>query len=375
MTNPLAVTAKPIVIEYRAPIRAGARRWEADVVRVLFTCIGGPGHLNPLLPISQAMTDVGHTVLWATSESLGGCIRHAGFAFHQLGSPTAVKRREREPLRTVDAERSDQEVRENFADRATRSRLPHVWSLMRDWQPGVVVCDEFDFATMLAAEQVGVPHASVLVTAAGLQIRPDVVGEPLRKIRTEWGLPTDPDLRMLGRYLRLSPFPPTFRAPDARRYGTERVIRPPMPEQAGPLPNWASVRAGAPRVYFTLGTEFGMESGDLFERVLAGLRELPINLLMTVGRHIDPAEFGPQPKHVRIAQYMPQHEILPHCDVAISHGGSGSVTGALAHGVPMALLPLGVDQPTNAKRCTKLDAAVELDAVAATPADVRASNA
>lgn len=43
---------------------------EGDVVRVLFTCIGGPGHLNPLLPIFQAITDVGHTVLWATSGSL-----------------------------------------------------------------------------------------------------------------------------------------------------------------------------------------------------------------------------------------------------------------------------------------------------------------
>ena len=65
-------------------------------------------------------------------------------------------------------------------------------------------------------------------------------------------------------------------------------------------------------MYFTLGTVFNVESGDLFERVLAGLRELPINVIATVGREIDPAEFGPQPANIQIAQYISQSVVLPH---------------------------------------------------------------
>ena len=54
---------------------------------------------------------------------------------------------------------------------------------------------------------------------------------------------------------------------------------------------------------------------------------------------------GAQPAHVRAERFVPQSEELPHCDLVISHGGSGSVLGALAHGLPQLLLPLGADQP------------------------------
>ncbi|MGH3451936.1 MAG: glycosyltransferase [Haloechinothrix sp.] len=43
--------------------------------------------------------------------------------------------------------------------------------------------------------------------------------------------------------------------------------------------------------------------------------------------------------------------VLPRCDAAVSHGGSGSVMGALAHGLPQVLFPMGADQPQNAARC------------------------
>jgi MGT family glycosyltransferase len=135
------------------------------------------------------------------------------------------------------------------------------------------------------------------------------------------------------------------------------------------------VLPGAPTVYFTLGTVFNLESGDLLDRVLTGLRELPSNLVVTVGHHVDPAEFGPQPRHVHVEQFIPQSSVLPYCDLVVSHGGSGSVIGALAHGLPSVLLPLGADQPLNAGRCADLGVARVLDAVEATPEVVRAAAA
>jgi MGT family glycosyltransferase len=90
-----------------------------------------------------------------------------------------------------------------------------------------------------------------------------------------------------------------------------------------------------------------------------------------VGRHLDPAEFGPQPANVHIERYIPQALILPHCDAVVSHGGSGSVIGALAHGLPMVLIPMGADQPVNAARCAELGVGRVLDAMTATPQDVR----
>jgi UDP:flavonoid glycosyltransferase YjiC (YdhE family) len=65
------------------------------------------------------------------------------------------------------------------------------------------------------------------------------------------------------------------------------------------MPDWTTAIEGAPSIYFTLGTVFNHESGDLFARVLAGLRELPVNLLVTVGREIDPASATGTPRRPR----------------------------------------------------------------------------
>jgi UDP:flavonoid glycosyltransferase YjiC (YdhE family) len=61
------------------------------------------------------------------------------------------------------------------------------------------------------------------------------------------------------------------------------------------------------------------------------------------------------------------------CDVVVNHGGSGSVIGALAHGVPMFVLPIGADQALNAGRCEALGVGIALDAVDATPEAVAAA--
>jgi hypothetical protein len=61
----------------------------------------------------------------------------------------------------------------------------------------------------------------------------------------------------------------------------------------------------------------------------------------------------------------------PHCDAVVSHGGSGSVLGALAHGLPSVLIPLGADQPLNAVRCEALGVARVLDASTVTAESMR----
>jgi UDP:flavonoid glycosyltransferase YjiC (YdhE family) len=174
---------------------------------------------------------------------------------------------------------------------------------------------------------------------------------------------------MLDRYLVLSPFPASFRDPAAPQSPNTHLFRSMEPDE--PAPEWLRELPDGPLVYLTLGTIFNQESGDLFERALAGLRELPGRVVVTVGRELDPQVLGPQPSNVLVRSYVPQSQLLPHCNLVVSHAGSGSVLGALSHGLPMVLLPMGADQTLNAARAQQLHLAEVLDPVGATPAAIK----
>jgi UDP:flavonoid glycosyltransferase YjiC (YdhE family) len=345
-------------------------------MRVLFTCSGGSGHLEPLVPLATAARGAGHTVAIAPRPWMVPRAQEFGFEAHPAGSDEGLAPVTR-PLLEVDMEREFRDLRDGFGRRLSRSRAADLQPICEAWRPDVVVWEETDFGAAVVAEKLGLPHASVLVTAAGSFVRPDVMAEALDEVRAEYGLAPDPEAAMLSRHLVLSPFPPSFRDPRYPPAPSTRGIRTwnvrPDPGSAGSPapPDWTARLTGAPAVYFTLGTVFNHESGDLFERVLAGVRELPINLLVTVGHEIDPATLGRQPDHVAIERFVPQAEVLPHVDLIVSHGGSGSILGALAHGLPMVLLPMGADQPLNADRAAAVGVARVLDVIRSTPADVR----
>jgi UDP:flavonoid glycosyltransferase YjiC (YdhE family) len=343
-------------------------------MRVLFTFMGGSGHFEPLAPIARAAEAAGHTVAFGCGPAMAATVAAAGFTALTLGAGTASAP-ERAPLRPLDAAREDAEFRDRFVRIAAQRRAPLTIACCSEWRPDVLVCDEADFGGMVAAERSGIPYATVLVMAAGSFVRAELIGEALGELRAANSLPPDPELAMLSRFMVLSPFPPSYRDPAFPLPATAHLFRALAPAAAADPPPVGSAIPGAPLVYFTLGTIFNMESGDLFARVLAGLRELPINLIVTVGQHVDPAELGPQPANVQIERYIPQAAILPHCSAVVSHGGSGSVLGALTHGLPSLLIPMGADQPLNAARCVDLGIALALDPIAATSEQVRAAAA
>jgi UDP:flavonoid glycosyltransferase YjiC (YdhE family) len=341
-------------------------------VRVLFTFIGGVGHFYPLVPLARAVEAAGHEVAVAGSGRLAARIEEAGFRAlptSEAGPGQAAPvPRDTAPPPPVDRHAAEVEFAENFADRGARRHAAAVLRVMEDWRPDLVVRDEADFGSGIAAEALGVPAAVVVVLAAGTLIRPELVGRPLAALRSEYGLAADPGLARLTADLVLAPLPPSFRSPSSPlalppstvwfRPGA-RVVRPVRP-----------ARPARPRVYATLGTVFGPESGDLFERLLAGLAGVDADVLVTVGWDTDPAVFGDQPGHVRVARFVPQDEVLGETDLMVSHGGSGSLLAALAHGVPSVLLPLGADQPHNAERAEQLGLARVLDASTATPDEI-----
>jgi UDP:flavonoid glycosyltransferase YjiC (YdhE family) len=321
-------------------------------MRALFTFVGGRGHFEPLAPIARAAVAAGHDVAFAS----GGLIEAVeaagfeGFTVAPLRPPPP-----RRPLQAADMERERRLLREVMFDRAARERIPAVIELCGAWRPDVLVCDEADLGSRVAAERLGLPYAVVLENASGALMTPALIGEALDALRAGHGAAP-------GAPLVLSPFPPSLRD---RAYPLPAGAVAFRPEAAPP---------GAPEgaLLFTLGTVFNVEAGDLFVRVLAGLRDVGRGVIATVGTELDPAELGPQPPHVHVTTYVPLAQALPRCAAVVSHGGSGSLLATLAHGLPSVLLPMGADQPGNAARAAELGVARVLD-VFARPEAVRAA--
>jgi UDP:flavonoid glycosyltransferase YjiC (YdhE family) len=338
-------------------------------VRVLFAFVGGWGHAEPLVPLARAADGAGHVVAFAGQSALVPMVESLGFRMFATGPPTVGTTKQ--PLVPVDRAAEQQVLRDVFAGPIARGRAGDVVTLCGSWRPDLVVCDEVDFGAMVAAERYGVPHASVIVLAAGSLLCPALVAAPLDELRGDHGLAPDPGMEMLSRYLVLVPVPASFRDPAAPLPPNARFVRPAVLSAQPRPPAVPAAGSDDPIVYLTLGTIFNLESGDLFTRALAGLRALPLDVVVTVGPHIDPAELGPQPGTVHIEQFVPHADLLPRCGAVVCHGGSGSVIAALAHGVPLVLLPMGADQPDNADRCEALGVGIALDAMSATPVDVR----
>ena len=222
---------------------------------------------------------------------------------------------------------------------------------MNRGEPDVVVRDASDYGGYIAAEVLGIPHASHQAATFVPWIN-SAVAQPLDNLRAEHGLAPDPELQALDRYLVLSPFPPSLNGSHELTCPTLHSYRATPFDRSGDedAPLWPLPLPGAPLVYATLGTAVNTRI-EILRAFVEALRDERVNLIVTVGRDGDPDQFGPQPPNVLIERYIPQTAVFPVCELVISHGGSNTMLAALAHGIPQVMVPITADQPDNAERC------------------------
>jgi MGT family glycosyltransferase len=126
-------------------------------------------------------------------------------------------------------------------------------------------------------------------------------------------------------------------------------------------PAWelpAELREGEePLVYLSLGS-LGSADVELMQKLVAELAEAPYRFVVSKGPQHE--EFELAGKMVG-AEFLPQTEILPKVDLAITHGGNNTVTESLYFGKPMIVLPIFWDQHDNAQRIEETGFGARLD--------------
>jgi UDP:flavonoid glycosyltransferase YjiC (YdhE family) len=333
-------------------------------VRVLVSSTRGAGHFNPLVPFARAFERAGHDVMVAGPPDLARPAEDAGFRFWQFDPP---------PEDELDAvwsrvpqlppeEANEVVVGDIFGRLNTTAALPGLRAACEHSRPDVVLRDPNEYASALAAELHGIPHARVAVgLISSEELALGIAAGPVDAIRRAEGLPPDPS----GDALRRSPYLSVF--PDALDEGeqpdTHRYRDPAWEAAPGELPDWWPGRGDDPLVYVTFGSVAGSfpQALPVYGVAMRAVAELPVRVLLTVGRDLDLDALPSAPDNVQVERWVPQQDVLGHTAAAVVHGGSGSTLGALAAGVPLVVVPLFADQPQNARRVAEVGAGLAVE--------------
>lgn len=213
-------------------------------------------------------------------------------------------------------------------------------------------------AGAIAAAHTGARHVVDGLGLASVKLR-ELVMPGFARLCEEWQVPEVADGRRPCTYLDICP--PSLRTDGEPGATHTQPLRPAAGEPA-PGERLPETLAALPRsrtIHLTLGTVFN-EAPGVLEAAIAGLRQLPLNLVVTSGPGTNPERFGPQPSHVLIEPYIPHSLLLPRCHLVVSHGGAGIMLSALAHALPQLILPQGADQFLNATTCQSSGAALAL---------------
>lgn len=344
-------------------------------MRIAFSTQPALGHLLPILPLALAAQDAGHEVVVLGGASLAGPIARAGLHHVAAGPPDLATAFAHVPERDGLTGRRLAALTWGrvFGGVIAPEMADALIELARDWRPDLLVHEDSEQGTWIAAERLGIPHVSLQATAwrgAGVLLS----AEPLGRLRTRLALEPDPELARWHRHGYLTTRPPLLQNPDDPVPRASIPLRPIALDESGEAaPPWLALRdPSRPRVAVTLGTILPGRL-DTMEAILAGLERLDVAVVATVGPGLEPALLGERAAGIRVERYVPMSLLLATADALVFHGGSGTMLAALAHGVPLVLLPVAADQPENADRCAAAGAGIVLEPEARTPAEIAAA--
>jgi Erythromycin biosynthesis protein CIII-like, C-terminal domain/Erythromycin biosynthesis protein CIII-like, N-terminal domain len=338
---------------------------------------GATGHIYPLLGFADTLQAAGHDVVILTGSNLVPWLTDLGYAAEPVGETIGwgvdqVQSRFPELTTSMPAQQAWRLDAELFADALPRVMAPALVTAFESRRPDLVLYESTNLGAVLAAAELGIPAVSVDLWAVG---RWHVERAELeQRVRAVWAersalpLTLDP---LLGR-AHLDPAPASLRNPaategDSIRLPTRQIA---WGDPQTSLTPWLTRHHSRPVVYLTLGT-VGWGTVDLLRDALAGLTELPVDVVVAIGSYFDPSELGPLPDSVNVERFVRQDLVLPQVDLAVHHGGSGTLLAAAAEGVLQLAMPMGADQFQNADALAASGAGLALPQGDVTAAAVR----
>ncbi|MDO9495273.1 MAG: glycosyltransferase [Nocardioides sp.] len=99
-----------------------------------------------------------------------------------------------------------------------------------------------------------------------------------------------------------------------------------------------AVAPARPRVLVSLSTTNFPGMATTLQRILDALADLPVDAVVTTGPAIDPATLRAA-SNTTVHRVVDHARLMPTCSLVVGHGGHATSLRALAHGLPLLLIP------------------------------------
>jgi UDP:flavonoid glycosyltransferase YjiC (YdhE family) len=360
--------------------------------RVLLTCFGSYGDVNPYVGLALALRARGHAPAIATSAFYREYVEREGIAFHPV-RPDVDPDDRALVARIMDPARGTEFLLRELILPA----LGQSWADLDAAARGadLLVSHPVTFAAPLVAEERGLPWASsvlapmsffsphdlpvfaplpglrhlgrvpavarLLVRAARAVSRPWT--RPVRALRAERGLPASGDALFEGQHspaLVLALFSRVLAAPQPDWPARVRVTGAiPYNGPGGALPSALArfLDAGPAPLVFTLGSSAVAAAGDFYVESAAAARRLGMRAVLLTGRHAENRARVAAGDDLLLVEHAPHRDLLPRAAAVVHQGGIGTLHQALRAGRPQLVVPWAHDQPDNAHRAARLGVA------------------
>ena len=320
-------------------------------MRALVVTWAPGGNLPPMLAVAEVLAGRGHEV----AVMVSGATRAEA---ERLGAPVIGYRRTPDPDVTIAFEAQAQDV---MATAAGEEIARDARDAIEETRPDVVVVDCMLPGALAAGRATGTPTASLVHFLYGTA----------RRLMLETGSGWTTDLRTLTatyRMLGLAPFEDSvaaWEAPDlvlvtAPRWVDVDAGAPAHVVHAGPLGVRRHRASDKDRALLTFSSTVMDGQPELIERVCSAVADLGPQATLTLGPAVE-RDTVRVPDTIEVLPVADHDRLMPECSIVICHGGLGTVLRALAHGVPLVVLPLGRDQTVNARRVEDLGVGIAPD--------------
>lgn len=296
------------------------------MARFAFVTVQGGGNLPPQIAIGRVLAARGHEIHLLGDPAAASAAAEMGAAFTEIPELSFW-----DPTRSRPAPVVIGEVVRLAVDRAARKRIRQELIRIR---PDAAITDPLVAVSTTAARAAGVRTAVLFHTfpmywTGSFARGPIGVLAALRgtRMRRVWN---DAALRIVTGDADLDP----------------------TPKSSGWL--WTgscetgvpAARQDPPRILISLSTTSLPGQPEVYRRVIDAMRGVPAQVSVTSGGQPLPPDLD-LPPNVELLGRVPHAELMPRLSLVIGHGGYSTTFRALAHGIPLLILPMHpmLDQP------------------------------